>query len=92
MLKAVSITDVQKKGANAIISIKDYAVITRGSEELGMIINKNIAEYLLDEGILDQVCEELYELSQKEIVDTVRLARTRKFNKETVQFRMANYL
>lgn len=92
MLKALSITDVQKKGAHAIESIKDYAVITRGSEELGMIININIAEYLLDEGILDQVCEELYELSQKDIVETVRNARARKFSKETVKFKIENYL
>lgn len=92
MLKDISITKVQKSGAKAILEIKDYAVITRGEEELGLILNKTLGEYLIQEGVLDQILEELYELDQKSIVKAVRKARERRFSKETLEFNMDLYL
>mgnify|MGYP001578860739 CR=1 FL=1 len=39
-----------------------------------------------------QILEELYELDQKEIIDTVREARSRTIDEDRVEFKIENYI
>jgi hypothetical protein len=90
--KTVSITKIQKGGTKEIKKIVDFATIRCGDEEIGMILSPAISKYLQEEGILQQVCEEIYELAQPEIVEDVLKSRNQEYDEDTVVFKVSDWV
>jgi PHD/YefM family antitoxin component YafN of YafNO toxin-antitoxin module len=75
----VSSTEAQKK-LTKIIQQKPFQMILHNNSLLGMILSAEATKLLASSGILEQIQEELAELQDKELCETVRAAKAQDYS------------
>ncbi|MDD5770433.1 MAG: hypothetical protein PHE25_05685 [Candidatus Gracilibacteria bacterium] len=63
-------TEIARKGSKAF-NIKDYSFVLNNNKNIGLIIGEELGKALIDSGVLQQLREELWELNDKETVETI---------------------
>lgn len=64
-------TEIARKGSKAF-NIKDYSLVLNNNKNIWLIIWEELWKALIDSGILQQLREELWEINDRETVETIK--------------------
>ena len=55
LLPRISMSDLQRRGREALRGVKDYAVIQRHGEDVAFVLHPDLGRVLLESGMLDML-------------------------------------
>jgi len=85
-LNLITSTQIQKN-AKRIFGRKPIQIVLSKNKLQGILLSAEVSEHILKSGLLEQLQEELYELKDKETVETINKYR----NKEAKPIALADF-
>jgi len=73
-MKFTTTTEIARKGSK-VFKEYDEAIVLHNNKNIWLLLGWKLAQAVLDSGVLQQIREELWELNDKETVETIKAYR-----------------
>jgi len=88
-MKFTTTTEISRKGSRLFKELKQEAIVLHNNKNIWLVLGWELAQAVLDSGIIQQIREELWELQDKE---TINLIKAHKNWEQTDSISLNNYL